>query len=68
MNAEMFEQLSSEHKLHLQVAHDRRNQMEIDFGAVTFNDPLTHNVTVEHDQDGTVIEQYGPASIILQLL
>ena len=59
----LFLQTKALHDIHLKIAHDRRDQMEIDMGAMKFNDPQTTNVTFEHNESEELIEQYGPANI-----
>ena len=49
--------------VHLKIAHNKRNQMEIDLRAMKFNNPQTTNVTFEHNESEELIEQYGPANI-----
>lgn len=62
---EIFQQVDAAHKEHLKVAEQRRNQMEIDYGAQNYIDPQTHNVVIEHDETGGILETYGPASIFI---
>ena len=38
--------------------------MQIDLGTVQPNDPLTHNITLQYDAYGNVLEYYGPMNIL----
>jgi len=37
--------------------------MEIDFGALEYNDPQTYNITIKHAKSGKIIKVDGAPSI-----
>lgn len=62
-NEEVLTQLEIDHTDHLNIAAARRTQMEIDFAPN--NNVVINNTVLEHDLDGSILQIYGPANIIL---